>query len=174
MNKNTLITEIYTSKEIGEVISKIHPESIRDDLKQHVFLELFEHSEDFILDLHNRGKLKSFIVKMMFNTSRFTKSKFSKEMGKEISFGNFEEINEKVCQQSAFEITRGVSDLRTKDDEFEEMNCALSKIYWYKAEILKLYSELGTYKKVSLTTGIPVASVFATVNQARKEIKQLI
>jgi DNA-directed RNA polymerase specialized sigma24 family protein len=174
MNKTILLTEIYLSKEVGEVISKIQPEHIRNDLKQHVFLELFEHSEDFIMDLFNRGKLKSFIVKMLYNTSKFTKSKFSREMGKEISFGDLEEVEEKICQHSAYEITKGVNDLRTKDDEYEELNCAVSSIYWYKAEILKLYSELGTYKKVSLTTGIPVASVFATVNQARKEIKQLI
>lgn len=174
MNKNSVLTEIYCSKEIGEVIGKIHPEGIRDDLKQHVFLELFEHTEEIILDLYNRGKLKSFIVKMLYNTSRFTKSKFSKEMGKEVSFGDFEEVEEKLCKTSAFEIVRGTNDLRTKDDEFEELNCAVSKIYWYKARLLELYAEVGTYKKVSDVTGIPVASVFATINQARKEIKQLI
>jgi DNA-directed RNA polymerase specialized sigma24 family protein len=174
MNASSLLTEIYQSKEIGDVISRIQPEQIRDDLKQHVFLELFEQSEDFIIDLFTRGKLKAYIAKMLYNTARFSRTKFSKEMGKEIAFGNFEELEGKICKTSAYEIVRGTNDLRTKDDEFEELNCAVSQIYWYKARLLELYSEVGTYKKVSEVTGIPVASVFATITQARKEVKQLL
>jgi DNA-directed RNA polymerase specialized sigma24 family protein len=174
MTASSLLTDIYQSKEIEDVITKIQPENIRDDLKQHVFLQLFEQKEAFIHDLNSRGKLKAYIVKMLYNTARFSRTKFSKEMGKEVSFGDIGEVSERLCQQSAFEITRGTNDLRTKDDEFEELNCAVSKIYWYKSQLLKLYSEVGTYKKVSEVTGIPVASVFATITQARKEIKQLL
>ena len=174
MQKNDLLVELYQSKEIEEVIRIHAPEQIRDDLKQHVFLDLFEHTEEFIQDLHRRGKLKAYIVKMIYNTTRFSRTPFEKEMGKDVRFGDIEEIQDKICKHSAYEIVQGVNDLKTMDDEFEELKCAVSKIYWYKARLMEIYSEVGSYKRVSEVTGIPVASVFATITQARKEIKQLI
>ena len=136
MQAKQLLTDIYTSSEITNCISKLRPVHLQQDILQHTFLELFEKDGRFIVDLHERGKLKAYIVKVLYNTSVYTHNKFSKENGREIP-----------CDTSCYEFIKHIKD----DNEFEEtkdkeatLQCAFSKMHWYKVEVLRLYSTLGT------------------------------
>lgn len=153
MESTQIIADIYQSSEITEVLSKVNPEHIRDDLRQHIFLELLEKPDAFIVDLNKRGKLKCFIVKMIYNTSRFTKSRFAKERGKEVMVDQLPDIIEEVE---------------------EEIVIPIDKIKEYDGGLLQLYAEFGTYQRVSTLTGIPVTSVFNTIKKAKRNIKRLI
>jgi len=124
------------------------------DLIQHVFVIICEQDKDFILDLASRGKLKAYVVRMLYNTNRWSKSNYAKEQAtNEIPTESFADI---------------------PDEQFSEINIPLNKIYWYKAEVLKLYAEIGNYRGVAEKTGIPTASIFQTVKQAKNEIKRLL
>jgi transposase-like protein len=61
-------------------------------------------------------------------------------------------------------------------DNSQEVIDGISKIinnlYWYDQEILKMYIELGSVRKVSKQTGIPHTSIFITIKNIRKCIKQ--
>jgi DNA-directed RNA polymerase specialized sigma24 family protein len=153
MTKNSILTEIYLSKEVDVMIRSIKPEHLQDDIKQHCFTELFEKSEEFILDLHNRKKLKNYIIKILYNTSRWARTPFHNQLGRETPT---EFIQDCECEQ------------------YEEVNIepVLNKIYWYKVELIRLYAEHGTFQKVSDLTGIPLKSVYTTIIEARKEIKK--
>lgn len=154
INAKSILTEIYVSAEVAEIIKRLRPESMQEDIRQHVFLELFSMDEDFIMDLHCRGKLKHFITKMIFNTANWTGNKFKNQFGeKEIATESFEDVTEQV---------------------YEEIEIPIGRIYWYRAELLKLYAEHGTYQKVAEVTGININSIFQAVKQARKEIKKII
>jgi transposase-like protein len=48
----------------------------------------------------------------------------------------------------------------------------IESMYWYDQEILKMYVELGSVRKVSKQTGIPHTSIFITIKNIRKCIKQ--
>lgn len=48
----------------------------------------------------------------------------------------------------------------------------MDSLYWYDQEILKMYVELGSVRKVSKETGIPHTSIFITIKNIRKCIKQ--
>lgn len=162
--KNKVLTDIYTSNEVKEVIAKLKPEHLQEDIKQHCFLELFAKPDAEILDLHNRGKLKSYIVKTLYNTAHFSRTSFAKQLGKETPTD--------FCFPSSFEVMKfDTSDMERMQVE-EAALCEAPQIYWYKYEILKLYAELGTYKKVSEATGIPVMSIHVTCKQARQDIKE--
>jgi DNA-directed RNA polymerase specialized sigma24 family protein len=153
MTKASILTEIYQSKEVETIIRSIKPKDLQQDIKQHCFLELFEKPEEFILDLYNRGKLRHYIVKVLYNTSRWSCTTLHKQLGKEIPT---EEFTDSECEI------------------YEEVNIepVLQKVYWYKTELVRLYAEHGTYQKVSDLTGIPLKSVYMTIIEARKEIKQ--
>jgi transposase-like protein len=60
-------------------------------------------------------------------------------------------------------------------DNSQEVADAISKIvqglYWYDQEILSLYVELGSVRKVSKQTGIPHTSIFITIKKIRSCIK---
>lgn len=151
MTKESILADIYQSQEVETVIRSIKPDHLQDDIKQHCFMELFEKSEDFIMELYNRGKLKNYILKILYNTSRFHRTKFKLQLGKEEPTEFFED---------------------KPDQEYTEIDIepTLKKIYWYKSELVKLYSKLGTYQKVSDLTGIPLKSVYSAIVEARKEI----
>ena len=153
MTKTSILTEIYQSKEVEAMIRSIKPKDLQQDIKQHCFLELFEKPEEFILDLYNRGKLRHYIVKVLYNTSRWSCTTFHKQLGKETPTEIFED---------------------SPTDEYEEINIepVLKDVYWYKTELLRLYAEHGTFQKVSDLTKIPLKSVYSTIVEARKEIKQ--
>jgi len=48
----------------------------------------------------------------------------------------------------------------------------IETLYWYDQEILRMYVELGSVRKVSKQTGIPHTSIFITIKNIRKCIKQ--
>ncbi len=153
MTKASILTEIYQSKEVEVMIRSIKPKDLQQDIKQHCFLELFEKPEEFILDLYNRGKLRHYIVKVLYNTSRWSCTNLHKQLGKETPTEIFED---------------------SPTDEYEEINIepVLNSVYWYKSNLIRLYAEHGTYQKVSDLTGIPLKSVFTTIRDARIEIKK--
>ena len=165
MPARQILTDIYKSSEVDAIIKRLRPVHLQEDIKQHTFLELFQKPEEFILDLHNRGRLKPFIVKILYNTATYTKSSFAKSLGKETPTD--------FCVASKFEIIRTSE---TEDREMAEMHasvqCGMSEMHWYKSRLLREYSEEGTYQKVADKTGIPIISIFATVREAKKEIKK--
>ena len=150
-----ILADIYTSKEFEDMMTKYRHESLRDDMKQYIILQMLEKPETLIIELHNKGRLKEYICRVFWNTTRMSKyNKFTKEAKLfEPLPGNVEEIESEAP---------------------DSLKIDLSGIYWYKARILEKYAEMGSYKAVSDDTGIPVSSIFRTVQQARKAYKQKI
>jgi len=179
MTKASILTEIYQSKEVEAIIRSIKPKDLQDDIKQHCFLELFEKSEEFILDLYNRGKLRHYIVKVLYNTSRWSCTTLHKQLGKELLLtdleNNYHNTDTEVSGKVSGKYLEHKEFIQHQEDrEYEEINIepVLKSVYWYKAELIRLYAEHGTYQKVSNLTGIPLKSVFTTIRDARIEIKQ--
>ena len=176
MTKSSILTEIYNSNEVAKVIQTLKPVHLQQDILQHCFLELFEKSEEFIIDLYQRNKLTHYIVKILYNTAHFTRTTFKKQLGKEILF---DDLNQTYCDGeytkdddyvgSSIEYSRQLLGCIVSE-EYEEISVNLDRLYWYKREILKLYASKGTYQKVSDATNIPASSIYLTVLQARREV----
>lgn len=145
MNRNQAITEVY-----NECITTYGC----TDLIQFVFAKICEQDDIFIGSLIDNGKLKHYIAKLIYNTKHWQRTEWTKQQAvKEIPTENFNDL---------------------PLENYNELEIPIEKIYWFKAEILKLYSELGTYRAVAKKTGINVSAVFKYVNAARNDIKQLI
>ena len=166
MTATDMLTDIYLSQEVKDCIKKLRPEHLQQDILQHTFLELYEKPVTFIEDLHNRGKLKAYIVKILYNTATYSRTRFAKEQGKETPTD--------FCQAAKYEVLTANDEYIEKQQAYEDVTCAMGEMHWYKVELLKMYAELGTYKAVSDQLGIPLTSVFITVTEAKKEIKQRI
>jgi DNA-directed RNA polymerase specialized sigma24 family protein len=162
MTKESLLTEIYLSKEVDEILLKYTEAYLRDDIKQHVFLVLFEKEEAFIMDLHNRAKLKHYVVKILFNTINFKSDKglFVRQSGrgKEIPTEHFH------CTPD--------EDGSQYEEMIQECQDATRAVYWYNRTLLELYAKEGNYRAVSEKTGIPLKSVYNAIDKARQEIKK--
>ena len=161
LTKNEILTNLYLNNEVDELINKIKPEDLRDDLKQYAFAVLCEKPEEFIIDLNNKKQLKYFLVKIISN------SIFSNRSGFLTQHKNSKELLIDI-----------IPDIIDNDDNYHDMidKCIdeSSKIYWYNQELLQLYSIHGTYREVSRITNIPVKSVHNAVKKAKEQIKQNI
>lgn len=159
--KNEILSNLFINSEVNELIKKINPEDLRDDLKQYAFAVLCEKPDEFIIDLHNKKQLKYFLVKIISN------SIFSNRSGFLTQHKNNRELN-----------TETIPDVIDNNDEYHLMidKCVIEskKIYWYHKELLQLYAIHGTYRAVSEITNIPVKSIHNAIKKAKEKIKQNI
>ena len=168
MNARDLLTQIYTSDEIKELKQKLEPKHMADDIIQHTFTELFGKPETFIEELEERGKLKLYIVKQIWNFCHYSKDRFHAQFAKN------KETSTDFCQPGKYELLR-YEEARERQDEADshkELKTHMSQLHWYKVRIFQMYSELGTYRAVSEATGIPTTSIYRTVQEMKTELKR--
>jgi hypothetical protein len=60
------------------------------------------------------------------------------------------------------------------DERLNEVDNALQDFHWYKRELFKLYIECGSFRKVEEAVGIDHSSVYKTVTEVKKTIKERI
>ncbi len=51
MNKNSIILELWESRELKEAIDKMQPEDLREDLRSELFKVLCEMDEERLIDM---------------------------------------------------------------------------------------------------------------------------
>lgn len=156
MDRNGIISELWSSSDLNEALKKMKPVEIQEDLKSELFLIICEIDESKLIDLYDKKQLKFYIVRIMLNLVQSSKNKFFK------NYRNFEEYNE-----------------TEKPDETEqpiEVMEFIEGLYWYQKEILKLYTFdfNKNAKELSRQTGIPYMSLIRTLNQTKKELKKKI
>lgn len=155
MTKNEILSELFTSKDFNQCIKKMKPENLQDELKAEVALILCEKPEDLILGLASRKELRFYTVRIILNLIQSNTSQFYKKFRV-----NNLELSE-IIEPTIIEYDE------RKDTAISEID----NLYWYDREILKLYAEHGTYRKVEEVTGIPFESVYKTVMKNCKIIR---
>lgn len=158
-NKNEIITTLYQSKEVNDLIRKIKPVELQDDLKQYAFTVLCEKPDEFIIELNNKKQLKFFLVKIISN------SVFSNRSGFLTQHKLNDELHVDVMEQQ----------IDTADNYHELIDkCVIEtkKLYWYNQELLNLYSIHGSYRAVSEITKIPVKSIYNAIKKGKQQIKK--
>lgn len=158
-NKNEIITTLYQSKEVNDLIKKIKPVELQDDLKQYAFTVLCEKPDEFIIELNNKKQLKFFLVKIISN------SVFSNRSGFLTQHKLNDELYVDVMEQQ----------IDTADNYHELIDkCVIEtkKLYWYNQELLNLYSIHGSYRAVSEITKIPVKSIYNAIKKGKQQIKK--
>ena len=158
-NKNDIITALYNSNEVNDLIKKIKPAELQDDLKQYAFTVLCEKPDEFIIELNNKKQLKFFLVKIISN------SVFSNRSGFLTQHKLNDELHHDVIEQQV-----------DSSDNYHELidKCVTESknLYWYNQELLNLYSIHGSYRAVSAITKIPVKSIYNAIKKAKTQIKK--
>lgn len=132
-----------------------------EDLRQEVALIVLEYDKDKIAELESKGKqvFKFWIVRICCNQ---TNSKYGKFGRLYKSLIPVEDVTRFVAEEEEISDDQHIVDNITKK---------MNDLYWYDREILKMYIELGSVRKVSAQTGIPHTSIFITIKNIRKCIK---
>lgn len=156
--RNIILIELWESKEVNSVISKMQPTDLQDDLKSESFLILAELDEAKLIGLWERKEIKFYLVRIILNLIKSTDKKFYLKYR---NFIEYKEINTMENEQ---------------EDITDEVSKYLEELYWYKKELLKLYVEKFNFnaKALSRETTIPYMSIIRTLNQTKAEIKKKI
>lgn len=160
--RNKILTEVFTSKSFNECVGKMRPACLRDDLKSEVSLVLCEMPEARLIEIYNSGGIYYYVARIVINMVKNSSNKF---------FRNHLKFDLLTTEMPVnFDIE--VEDTRLRDEQ-SALNL-IDALYWYDAEIVRLYLKLGNYRAVSKATGIPMPSIYATVQQSAKKIKEKI
>jgi hypothetical protein len=154
MNRNSIIIQLWDSTELKDAISKMQPEELQDDLRSELFKVLCEMDEDKLIDMYKRNVLKFYLVRTMINMMQSNTSQFYRIYRKPL--------------QAELPIYDRDEDLLNKVEN------ELSKMHWYKAELLRVYAikHNCNAKELSRVTGIPYMSVHRELKLTKRELKK--
>ena len=132
------------------------------DLRQELALIVLDYDKGKIKELEEKGKqvFKFWIVRICCNQLH---SKYGKMYRLYNQILPVEDVGKFIKEEpEEFNDYHLIKQLQTK----------IEKLYWYEREILKMYIELGSVRKVSAMTGIPHTSIFITIKNIRKCLKK--
>lgn len=152
------IIDLITDVELHELAKKLTYKHA-DDLIQEVALMLLEMSTDKWNELNEGGYLRYYVVRTIMNMGTSPRSTFA------VKYKLFETFADIPEGQQA----------EPYDEQLEQdltiVETLLEDCYWYDREIVKLWIQEGSYRKVQAVTGIPYKSVGNTVKKTLNNLK---
>lgn len=176
MSFNDIITDYYNNKDLDTFFNNIAGDWAIE-LKQDVFLIVCEYDRDKIMSMVSKKQLKFFIIRVALNQYRSKHSKFYyqnfKNQSISISIIDDESIEnaDAILYSNLLYEVQGQTERDIKELNLLAMENSIDNLRYFEKEILKLYLLLGTYKKVSEETGIPIRSVANGVKNAINNVK---
>mgnify|MGYP003325769014 FL=1 len=166
MNKcSKYIEEIYLHPKVKDLISKIKPIELQDDLKQEMALALLSIDCKKILKLHKENKLIDYTLKTIWLMGTSSTSGFYSKFKKinNIDFYDLQTVSSSTSDKP-YKLAKSV--LNAKIDK--SPNDAHESIIFNK------YVELNSSVKVADYFKIPKSHVFMVVKKTRNELKKIL
>jgi hypothetical protein len=165
MNKkiNDYITNNYD--ELRTISSKItRGHQLSDELLQECLLQIYEKTE-LILRNYDDNSIKYYIIAVMKLNWNSKTSRFYYKIRKE----------QKTYVQLHPSFVNYIHDDTEEKETYEEVLKAVEEHYteltWFSKRLMELYLTLGSLKKVSKETQIPLASVGRYIREIKYEIR---
>ena len=133
-----------------------------EDLRQEIAVIILEYDQDKIKEITDKGKdiFRFWVVRICCNQIH---SKYGKM---------YKQYNNIIPVEDVTKFINEVEEEYNQQPLIDSITLKMNELYWYDKEILKMYIELGSVRKVSAQTGIPPTSIFITIKNIRKCIKQ--
>jgi hypothetical protein len=144
-----------------EIVFRNIGKELWEDLRQEVSIILFEYDKDKLTDIVSKGKnvFRFWVVRICCNQVS-NNGRLNKTYKVLIPV---EDITKYIKKETDIDVDYSI---------VKQIEGRINGLYWYDKEILKLYIELGSVRKVSKQTGIPHTSIFITIKNVQKCIKQ--
>jgi hypothetical protein len=162
--RNEIIEELYLSKDISQALRKMQPASLRDDLRQEMFISLCTLSDEKFWNLYENNALKFYLVRAMLNMIRSTGMN-------QPFFKNF-----RAKFESIEEIDNIADQIDDRKDEKEKLFDLLDErrkdLCWYENTLLDQYvasnfNQMELHRK----TRIPYPSIVKTISLIKNKLK---
>jgi hypothetical protein len=162
MNKqieNYLTKNYYILLGISKKITKTDEETSRELLHE-VILQLYSR-EQIILKDYNDDSIKYYITSIMRVNYYSKTSPYHYRIRKERQlYSDLSEALNMESEQEEFE----------KQNIFDILEISYTELNWFHKSLMDLYMTLGSLKKVSQKTNIPLTSVSRYIKEARRDV----
>lgn len=175
--------EYLKLKQASMNITKCHAD--HQELLHECLVALYEKGETFVNELKENNALQFYCVRIMLNMWNSSTSSYHYKfrLQKKYIFQLFNEYqNEKMAEKH--HLTPAIQEIRNQlHNEFielsiQKMHEILGELYWYDAELFKLYKfgqnngKRWTLNSLAKKTGISRTSIFDTTNRVMKYLKK--
>lgn len=161
---NEIVKQIYTHPDINSLISKIHPESLRDDLRQEMAVSLLEQPCDKIASLFAQNNLIRYAIRTCWLMATSKTSEFYYRYRKR----DITQAVEYLYLQQGCNFLP--SDVRYITKSLNEKSMH-SKESDHEVRVFNKFVELGSARKVASFYNIPINHVCNVVKKVREELK---
>lgn len=165
MTRSQIIEQLFLSKNFNDCINKMDPDYLREDLKQEIILIVCEWDDDKIINLHNRGELEFFVVRVIINQIKSNTSPFAKK---------YRTFNEQLPDNDIMDDCAEIENQQLQELKESFAVAELDKLPWYNKGLIQLYLKHGNYRAIEKLTGIPFVSCYKTIKKSLNSIKQKI
>lgn len=163
MNKKIedfLIKNYHQLLSIAKKITKSDEETSRELLHE-VLLQLYQREQITLKD-YNDDSIRYYLTSIMRVNYYSNTSPYHYRIRKErLRFSDLNDIMDMPDEQEVFE-TQLIFDIL--EQEFAELN-------WFHKSLFEMYLTLGSLKKVSNKTNIPITSISRYINEAKKQTR---
>jgi RNA polymerase sigma factor (sigma-70 family) len=167
MTKSKIIEGIYKDPAYRNVCRNIASPALFEDLFHEVIINLLELSDEKIIEAKEKKYLKFLFVKIAHNSWNSKHSPFYKKYRHNDSTESIDLI---IGLESNLD-----ADLEVKEQVFQEftqeVKDSIDSLNWYDQTLLKLYIDIGEFRKISVMTGIKYGAVLSTIKKTIKKLK---
>lgn len=165
MTRNQIIENLFTGKNFTDCISKMEPRHLQDDLKMEVISIVCEWPEEKVIQLYNDKILEFYVVKVILTQAKSPRSGFYYKFRKDPTV----ELSTNITPAASNEDVRD----REIKEKFEHIALSeIDKLYWYDAEMIRLYMKLGSFRAIQDHTGIPFISCYKNIQKSLATLKK--
>jgi hypothetical protein len=167
---NEIVEKVYQNPDLLRLISKIKPESIRDDLRQEIAVSLLEQPCDRITNLFRENNLLRYSMRVCWLMATSKQSAFYKrfrrtDLVKAVEYMRIIDTGPIIPEPVGKIADKAVDILSTKNKTVYDD---------HEARIFNKYVEIGSARKVAEYYNIPLKHVCNVVNKVKNELKCLL
>ena len=154
-----ITTNYYELFNIAKKITKNH--SLSQDLLHEVILQLY-NKETIILNQYDDNQIKYYIVSIMRINWHSNTSPFYYKIRREFKmYSDLSDVLSMPDDQENFE----------KEIIFTILEQEWCELDWFRKALFEMYMTLGSMKKVSKKTSIPISSISNYLKESKNQIK---
>jgi RNA polymerase sigma factor (sigma-70 family) len=176
MVKSKIIEDIYSDPAYRNVCRNIATPALFEDLFHEVIINLLDLSDEKIEDAKEKKYLKFLFVKIAHNSWNSKHSPFYKKYRHNDVSDSIDVLRDRIRVPTLKQFECDLDpDLQVKEEVYQsftqEIKDKIESLDWYDKTLLKLYIDIGEFRKISVMTGIKYGAVQYTIQKTIKKIK---
>ena len=167
MNCNDIITQLYNNDKINELIGKMQPAELREDLKQELAIILLEYDCKELIKISKESNIIGFAMQIIWTMGTSTRSPFYYKYRKTDLDKAIKYIRSQIGNSMPISAI-------IKAEQHLENKLKGNSMDAHESIIFKKYVELRSCVDVAKYFEIPKDHVFAVVKKMKHELKKAI